>query len=61
LLNEVYDIERIFYLINFKQNSPFHWLKLKISLNAIKKIQEIDNKYIQIPPELKKILEILDK
>jgi len=60
-LKEIYDIERLTYLILNKSNNPFNWLKLKISLNAIKNIENIDNKYLKIPIELKKILDILNK
>jgi len=60
-LKEVYDIERLYYLINFKQNSPFHWLKLKISLSAIKNISILDNKYIDFPKKLDNLLNELEK
>ena len=60
-LKNIYDIERIAYLIQFKQNNPFHWLKLKISLNAIENITNIDNTYIKLSPNLEKLKEVLNK
>ncbi len=61
LLKEIYDIERLSYLILTKSNNPFHWLKLKISLNTIYQITQIDNKYIQLTDELKDLLDTLNK
>jgi len=61
LLKNIYDIERLTYLILTKSNNPFHWLKLKISLNTIFEITQIDNKYISLSENLKNLLEILNK
>jgi len=60
-LKKIYDIERLSYLILTKSNNPFHWLKLKISLNTILSIIEIDNKYLELSVELRKLLNILNK
>jgi len=61
LLKNIYDIERLTYLILTKSNNPFHWLKLKISLNTIFEITQIDNKYISLSENLKNLLETLNK
>lgn len=60
-LKKIYDIERLSYLILTKSNNPFYWLKLKISLNTILSIIEIDNKYLELSVELRKLLNILNK
>ncbi len=61
-LKEVYDIERLSYLILFKQNSPFHWLKLKISLNAIYEISEIikNPDFLNLSPDLNRLRQTLN-
>lgn len=41
ILKKIYDIERISYLILNKKNSPFHWLKLKLSMNAMKDMEDL--------------------
>lgn len=61
LLKNIYDIERVFFLILNKQNNPFYWVKLKISLESIQKIKELDDKYIKIPENIKKLYEKLNK
>jgi DNA mismatch repair ATPase MutS len=61
LLKEIYDIERLSYLIQFKQNSPFHWLKIKITLNAIYEISQIDDKFIKLSDELQQLRKILNE
>ena len=60
-LKQIYDIERLVYLIQFKQNSPFHWLKLKISLNSIYEISKLDNKYIKLTSELEELRQLLNE
>jgi len=60
-LKQIYDIERLVYLIQFKQNSPFHWLKLKISLNSIYEISKLDSKYIKLTSELEELRQLLNK
>jgi len=61
LLKDIYDIERVFFLIINKHNNPFYWLKLKISLEAILKIQELDTTYIKVSENVKKLYEKLNK
>ena len=41
ILKKIYDIERVSYLILNKKNSPFHWLKLKLSMEAMKGLEEL--------------------
>ncbi len=41
ILRKIYDIERISYLILNKKNSPFHWLKLKLSMEAMKELEAL--------------------
>ena len=48
-------------LINFKQNSPFHWLKIKITLNAIYEISQIDDKFIKLSDELQQLRKTLNE
>ena len=59
-LKNIYDIARLSYLILTKSNNPFHWLKLKISLNSILEIVKIDNNYISLSEDLQKLLDILN-
>jgi len=61
LIKNIYDIERIIYLIINKQNNPFNWLKIKISLHAILEIEKIEQKYIKVSEDIKKLYEKLDK
>jgi DNA mismatch repair protein MutS len=60
-LKEIYDIERLYYLIQYKQNSPFHWLKLKISLNAIYEISKIDDKYLSLTEDIDNLRKTLNE
>ncbi len=60
LLKDIYDIERIFYLILSKQNNPFYRLKLKLSLEAILKIEKEDDVYLNIPKEVKNLANTLE-
>ena len=41
ILKQIYDIGKVSYLILNKKNSPYHWLKLKISLNAAKELNKL--------------------
>jgi|GEM_PF-2784998 len=41
ILKKIYDIERVSYLILNKKNSPFHWLKLKLSMKAMKELESL--------------------
>ena len=60
-LKQIYDIERLSYLIQYKSNNPFHWLKLKTSLNAIFELSKIDNKYLYLSEDIVELKNLLNE